>query len=321
MSEVSSRRRRIGIAAITTTALALPLTASITYAQAEAPLPPEPPMAPQPGAAPLAPDAPLAPEAPEAPSIESIDPDEEHVMVHVDEETGERRVIRHRFSRNGTPMAEQEIEAMMERLEEEMELRQEEIEVIVERAMDQAEHAAEMSAHARETGEHARMLAARAPHVELDCEGVDESGVIERDLGNGRSALVICESIIRDSALMGMDGAVAGMRAALREIRNNRDIPAMEREEAVRELQEAIEELQRERRMMSRVEAKAQARTAAPNARAASVAWSWRGRMVSPIQVSAPMRVTVPAPAFAPTLDRDEDCEEDREIAVHAARA
>ena len=41
MSEVSSGRRRLGILAITTTALALPLTASISYAQGEPPLPPE----------------------------------------------------------------------------------------------------------------------------------------------------------------------------------------------------------------------------------------------------------------------------------------
>ena len=68
MSEVSSGRRRLGILAITTTALALPLTASISYAQGEPPLPPEPPVAPQPPAAPLAPAAPKAPEAPAAPS-------------------------------------------------------------------------------------------------------------------------------------------------------------------------------------------------------------------------------------------------------------
>ena len=311
MSEVSSRRRRLGIAAITTTALALPLTASITYAQAEAPLPPEPPMAPNAPAAPLAPDAPQPPQAPDAPSIESIDPDSEHVTVHVDEETGERRVIRHRITRNGSPMREEEIEAMMERIEEEMALREEEIEVIVERAMEQAEHAVEMSAHAREMGEHARLAAARAPRVEMSCEGVDESGVIERDLGDGRTALVICENIIHESARLGMEGAITGMRAALSAIRNNRDIPAADREDAVRNLQEAIEELQRERRTMGRVEAKAKVRAvAATNGPATAVAYSWQGRMVSPIQVAAPVRMTVPQPALAPAVDTD--CEDDR---------
>lgn len=313
MSEVSTGRRRLGIAAITTTALALPLTASITYAQAEAPLPPEPPMAPEAPAAPLAPDAPLPPQAPEAPSIESIDPDSEHVTVVVDDDDGERRVIRRRIVRNGSPVDEAEIEAMVERLEAEMELREVEIEAIVERAREQAEHAVEM-------GEHARVMALRAPDMEVGCEGVDESGVMERDLGDGRTALVICERIIRESARAGMEGAVSGMRAALRAIRNNPDIPAEDREEAIRGIQEAIEELQHERRTMSRVEAKAATRAAAlSNARTAAVTLQWRGRMVSPIQVAAPLRMTVPAPA--PAVETDADCEENRLVETRVTRA
>jgi beta-lactamase regulating signal transducer with metallopeptidase domain len=73
MGDISERRRWLGRGLIATGALALPLTASISYAagaqEPEAPLPPEAPAAvepPLPPEAPLAPEAPLPPEAPQA---------------------------------------------------------------------------------------------------------------------------------------------------------------------------------------------------------------------------------------------------------------
>ena len=61
MAEHSASRRRMGLAAIAGSALvALPLTASITYAQGDGPAAPLPPAAPQ---APLAPEAPVPPAA------------------------------------------------------------------------------------------------------------------------------------------------------------------------------------------------------------------------------------------------------------------
>ena len=306
MSEVSSGRRRIGIAAITTTALALPLTASISYAHEEMPLPPEAPAAPlppEPPEAPLAPDAPLPPQAPEAPSIESLDPDE-HVYVRVDDD-GERRVIRQRITRGGEPMSEAELEAHMARIEREMESREAEIEVMVERAMAQAERAQEM-------GERAREIAARAPQVEMDCEGVDESGIVERELSDGRRAIVICERMIHESARAGLQGAVTGLQAAIREMRRNDEMPADLREEIFRSLEEAVEEMQREGLTAARVRAKAQARVVAPVSRASAMAMRWQGRMVSPIQVSAPVRVRVPEPALVPAAE--EECDEDERV-------
>lgn len=306
MSEVSSGRRRLGIAAITTTALALPLTASISYAHEEMPLPPEPPAAPlppEPPEVPLAPDAPLPPQAPEAPSIESVDPDE-HVYVRVDDD-GERRVIRHRITRSGQPMSEAELEAHMARLESEMESREAEIEVMVERAMAQAERAQEM-------GERAREIAARAPQVEMDCDGVDESGIVERELSDGRRAIVICERMIHESARAGLQGAVTGLQAAIREMRRNDEMPADLREEIIRSLEEAVEEMQREGVTAARVRAKAQARVVAPVSRASAMALRWQGRMVSPIQVSAPVRVRVPEPAFVPAAK--EECDENQRV-------
>lgn len=324
MSEVSSRRRRLGIAAITTTALALPLTASITYAQAEAPQVPEAPAAPQPPQVPL---APAAPQPPAAPSIESVDPDSEYVTVHVDEETGERHVIRQRWSRDGAPMAEAEIEAMREQIEEEMELREEEMERVVERAMvqveraeairergleqaeaarEQIERARERSSHARERTAHARAVAARVPQVEFDCDEAGVSGVIERDLGNGRKATIICETdsherLAQESARFSMEAAIAGLRAAMEALRGNEMIPAGEREEALRGMREAIRELESETRSLRRSQANA---GSSAQASATAVALEWHGRMVSPIQVVPAVRLRVPTPVT------DLDCED-----------
>ncbi len=89
MSDLSPRRRLAGRALLGAGLLALPLTASISYAASEAqsegdsvlaappappapPVPPRPPLAPD---APLPPEAPEAPEAPRAPRIVVIDPD------------------------------------------------------------------------------------------------------------------------------------------------------------------------------------------------------------------------------------------------------
>ncbi|MDC8753482.1 M56 family metallopeptidase [Erythrobacter sp. sf7] len=85
MSHLSARRRMAGRALLGLGVLALPLTASISYAaseaQVEAPAPPRPPVPPAPPAAPDAPEPPEAPPAPDAPGKVStfvfIDPDSE----------------------------------------------------------------------------------------------------------------------------------------------------------------------------------------------------------------------------------------------------
>lgn len=73
MSDPTPRRRLAGRALLGAGLLALPLTASISYAaseaQVEAPEPPAPPEAPAAPAAPDAPTPPQPPEAPEAPEV------------------------------------------------------------------------------------------------------------------------------------------------------------------------------------------------------------------------------------------------------------
>ena len=74
MPDISRRRRVAGKAGFLAAILALPLTATITYAEAsaqveEVPVPPSAPAAPEAPMPPAAPDAPEPPEAPEAPDI------------------------------------------------------------------------------------------------------------------------------------------------------------------------------------------------------------------------------------------------------------
>ncbi len=299
MSEVSSGRRRLGILAITTTALALPLTASISYAQGEAPQPPEAPVALQPPAAPLAPAAPQAPQAPAAPAIETVDPDE-RVFVQIEEEDGERRVIRHRIRRgDGDGMSEAEIEQMMAELEREFEGIDGTIETAIEIAMAASEEALAGMEHHRiimsdsEAGLH---------NLEMSCDGDDT--VVEHELEDGRRAMVICRAAIRAEA-------AEGLREARDEIANDPDIPEHLRQEILRSLERSLERMSaNERQVRHRAQAKLESRAAlAPNARAAAVAMRWQGRMVSPIRVQTV--APVPAvPAIAPVPAADANCED-----------
>ncbi|MWV28210.1 M56 family metallopeptidase [Aurantiacibacter rhizosphaerae] len=340
MSEVSPGRRRIGIAAITTTALALPLTASITYAQSEAPPVPDAPAAPLAPEAPLAPQAPLPPMAPQPPAPPSammINGEGEHVIVHYDDATGERHVIRQTITRGGEDrqwdqfqeemeqQIEEQIQAEMEQAEAEMELHEAEIEMAMaeaqrraHRSADRAVQAQERAVHARERAQHARAVAVR--FGEADCAKAGPDGVVKRDLGNGRTATMICdtqayESMARSGARAGIEAAMVGIRSAMVAIRGNSSIPAKDREEAVREMQEALDELQAEARSLRREHASMS--HAKPNAHSTAVAMSWRGRMVSPVQVLSPMRMTMPDPSPV----QDEDCEQETRPVVEIVRA
>lgn len=71
MTDVPPRRRWAGRLMLAGAVIALPLTASISYAEQRGRLP-QPPAPPAPPAAPLAPVAPLAPAAPDAPDVSAV---------------------------------------------------------------------------------------------------------------------------------------------------------------------------------------------------------------------------------------------------------
>ena len=326
MSEVSSRRRRFGIAAITTTALALPLTASITYAQAEEPQ--------------------------EERVIETIDPDgeherrvvrierrveageeagedgERHVQVHVIRdgehagEDGHRRIVR-RIHRDGEhEMDEAELEAMMAELEAELEGMEGEIHAAIEIAMETARSTEGLAGHRmvwtdEEAGLH---------ELDVNCDDSGET-VIERDLGDGRRAMVICRAAIHAEA-------AAGLREAREQIANDRELPAAIREEILRSLDASLEEMSAREVTVRRQQAKLQETDRAANSRATAVAMRWSGRMVSPVapaappapvaavrwEVSAPadagweVRTVAPVPPAAPVAPRHPDADCDDEV-------
>ena len=319
MSDISSRRRRFGIAAITTTALALPLTASITYAQAEAPLAPEAPIAPE---APFAPSPPQPPVAPMPPQeITTVDPDGEAdgerrviVRMHADDGDGEHRVIHRRIIRNGEELSEEERAELMATIEEEMgqlEIRMEgigeEIERTIELAFDETSH-------------ENRWVGEDGVEIEMSCDGGDENGVTTRELSDGRQAVIICRSRLHRLALT---SAEDGLHAALVTMRTMEGVSVEEREEAIREMEAAIEELREEIReqreddqafLQPRAKPVRDALRSAP--RRGNVAARWMGRMVSPIAplpANVRLRFNADAPSQAPAAPAhatsNADCE------------
>lgn len=140
MDNTTTKRRLTGKALLGAAVVALPMTASISYAASELPQAPEQPALSAFPVAPVAPDAPSAPEAPEAPLVDDqiivIDPDgevsggdtsSESVFVwKSDESDNERRfIIRRsegtvRFSEDsdflsGKRMSQEELERLLER--------------------------------------------------------------------------------------------------------------------------------------------------------------------------------------------------------------
>lgn len=226
MSDVPSSRRKLGLAAIAGTALVtLPLTASITYAQ---------------------------PEAPEAP-----DASERTIRVErrigddagaTDAATGERRMIIRRSGEEQTVEAEgfddaELAQAMAELREMDIEIDGIDEEVaaamaearagMAEAQLDMAEHRAEMARNRVAMTENRE----RMPRTEARCDG-DETVQHSTD-EQGRKVVVICRRAVQASAAM-------GLREAQRAIRNARGMSAEQRERIVEELQDQIERMERE---------------------------------------------------------------------------
>jgi beta-lactamase regulating signal transducer with metallopeptidase domain len=251
MSDISRRRRLAGRALLGAAVLALPLTASVTYA--EIPPAPEAPEAPLPPPAPAdVPAAALAPEAPEAP-VPPIPPeapraaDGTRIMIvrTRDGDKGEheiKKVVRDGevvFFSDGRELSEEEFEAKMEamgaRLEglgEELELKLENLPRIDEKRIRVIERGAER-------------LAALAPEVRMNCDGA--SGTSETTTPDGRRVIRICESRIRADAVAHANaGAVAGLKRARDQIARNTEMSEKVRREVVRELDREISRIEKE---------------------------------------------------------------------------
>lgn len=245
MSQMSPRRRFAGRALLAFGVLALPLTATISYAAGDAAqTAPEPPAPPAPPAPPSAPEAPLPPEAPAAPEgIIAIDPDAGEDVEVIEEvirgEDGKEQRVRMVFRGTSDPEAQAaELRALAEQHrydQEEMlaELREGLAEAdraladmprIVSEAMAEAEAA---RAAATAAGKQARVV------VKRECRpGSDEPAETTQN-ADGSSTVTICERRIYASAR-------SGLQEARNEIAANRDIPEDTRRRILKELDQAI---------------------------------------------------------------------------------
>lgn len=237
MTDISRRRRVAGRALLGSAVLALPLTASICYAEipavpsaAAAPLvaaPAELTQTPAPPTAPASPEAVPAPEAPEAPEV--------HRFVVV--RTGEGETARHEFKEllhdrkvvflsGGEELSEEEFKAKMAALGKDgLDKR---LDVRVKKLTE------EDRKRFRMIGQDGERITALAPMVRMSCEG--EGATSETTTPDGKRVIRICERRIKSDAL-------SGLRRAREQIARNREMSDSVRAEVLRSLDEEIARL------------------------------------------------------------------------------
>jgi bla regulator protein blaR1 len=222
MTDVSPSRRRLGRWLLAGGALALPLTASISYAAAaqervvqsvdvdQSDVPPVPPEAPQ---------------AHEAPRIER------HVYkIHRDADDahqGEHRMI---VMRTDGPISEAQRKHIEEMSRE-----------WAKKGREWREKAGDWQKMAREQRQFAL---AHVPEVSTDCDKAGGSGSRSWTDDSGRQHVVICERIIRQHAEMAQGQASMGLRMAREAIAHNDEISASVRDQVLAELDQEIERIE-----------------------------------------------------------------------------
>lgn len=259
VSDISTRRRLSGRALLLVGALALPLTASISYASAQdvpappappaptanVPVPPTPPVPP----APVVPPAPPLPTAVQvAPEVEiDIDADEDveaemerlEEKLEKQEEARERRMMRieQRIEKDAKER-ERRIEKRVHRQthkswskEDKAKFRQEMKELRTELAADGQFHK-EMKLAIAEAN-------AQAPEVVVKCRTGQTEVVEEGVSDSGQNQLFVCKA----NAMKHARKAIASARAA---VEGDDSLSASERAEALRSLDEASRSLDRE---------------------------------------------------------------------------
>jgi beta-lactamase regulating signal transducer with metallopeptidase domain len=239
MSDISPRRRTAGRLLLGAAAVALPLTASISYAQSEAPAVEEVELAPS--AAPAD-----APEVRRDVRVVRIDRDGDADSEAPD---GEKDVLVYRLHRDGdAPPAEDERRMIFR---EQRELSEEQRKRFEEMAHEWEKKGAEWTARsgefealAREHEGRALALVERMPRVIERCdEGSD--GVTQTVDDKGKHTIVICERAIERHALR---SAVFGLRQARASIAGNRELDAEVRNDILEDLDKEIERIERENR-------------------------------------------------------------------------
>ncbi|WP_271078056.1 M56 family metallopeptidase [Aurantiacibacter sp. MUD61] len=305
MSDISSTRRKLGIAAITTTALALPLTASISYAapdEAEQDRDPIETVDPdEDQQVYVDEDTDVWVDQDEDPLVEVVQDGERHVIVHrITEPDGEERVVRRVIRMGdgeGHDLSEEEMAQIMAEVEAElaevdMELAELDLEIAehVEMAMAYAAEAREMA------GGVVVVREGNGQSFNLSCDGREP--VVERELADGRTAIMVCRSQIRSSAIGGIEEAIA-------EIANDPDIPEEMRTRIMRQLEATIVRMREQQASVS-VAPRSMVKPA--RARALPVARA-RGGVSAAAATVRPVSMVSPITGEAFVAPHDEDCE------------
>ena len=240
MSNLSPRRRLAGRALLGAGLLALPLTASISYAATEAVLEaPEAPEPPAPPAPPEAPEPPMPPEAPEPPTVIMMGGDsasDTEVTEHVwrDEDGKERRM---KMVFRGGPDRE-EIARELEAAEGFDKASRDAMFAALEQGLAEADRVRaelpQIIAEAMASAEAANAIAGQQRViVKRECRpGNDE--VSETTTKDGTQIISICQKRIFASARKGLEEARA-------EIASDKDIPEDTRKQLLRTLDRQID--------------------------------------------------------------------------------
>ncbi|WP_271438599.1 M56 family metallopeptidase [Pontixanthobacter luteolus] len=232
MSDISTRRRIAGRALIGAALVALPLTASVSYAESiTTPNPPPAPVAPAAPAAPaiggIAPPAPPVPPAPPSALALQAGPeaadDGKHVYVirEVEKDKNgkdvgrERKVIRH--IEGDHELSKEEREEMIRELREELS----EVDVEIEEAMKTYREV--MIELQDEKGDMTR--------IEADCKAGGGAGEVTGK--DGHKIVKLCTSEI-------MANALTGLKEARKAIASNPEMPSEMRAEVLKALDEKI---------------------------------------------------------------------------------
>lgn len=246
MSDQTPRRRIAGRALLGVGVLALPLTASISYAESQMPAPPAPPAAPLVGAVAPTPPAPPAPPVPVlADAIIAIDPDtgeervveaDEDVIVitdvqtHIDKDVdveSDRRITNRtqniRIVNKGRRMSQEEMDEIMVEVREslaEAEKELEQVPVLIQEALVEID--TDRQGHGRTV-------------VKMQCKGdSDEVATVEELEGQVRK-VYLCQTRV-------MAHALKGLKEAREAIAKNRDITGEMRNRVLESLDEQIDD-------------------------------------------------------------------------------
>lgn len=253
MSDLTPRRRLAGRALLGAGLLALPLTASISYAASEtvAPVaePPAPPAAPDAPQAPQAPEAPSAPAAPDAP--EAPQPPKPPMVVLVDRDgaaiadntevtervwrtaDGTEKRVRIVFS---SADQQAKVERMLEGSRSMDRAEREEMMARLREGLAEADRVrAELPRILEESFAAAEQARAAAPRVMVlrECTSAfkGEGEIITGK--DGKQTIMICQPRIPVTARLGLEQARA-------EIARDKDIPDATRKELLRTLDQQI---------------------------------------------------------------------------------